>query len=182
MEKMNSPKSQNKKKILQKNASQSNEEASKNNQIHQNSKFNIDPSFQSPKQNNKNSEKRSSSDMRMMQKIQDKIKVNQEEVSGLSFEPLILECRKLIVLMRNICARKGILLLEEIQHLDKDGLGVISTNRLGFILESLVGLNGRQIKTLLGFFDSFHFGYVNIKDFCVSVSYTHLTLPTILLV
>ena len=111
--------------------------------------------------------KMKSSELKLIKNVEDKIKINKQEVYGLSYEPLILECKKLIVLVRNICARKGILLLEEIKNIDKDDLGVISTNRMGFILETLVGLSGKQIKTLLGFFDSFKFGYVNIKDFCV---------------
>ena len=108
-----------------------------------------------------------SENLREYKQIESKIQENKNQTQGLSFEPLILECKKLIVLMRNICARKGILLLEEIENVDEDGLGVISTNKLGFLLETLVGLNGKQIKTLLGFFDSFKFGYVNVKDFCV---------------
>lgn len=123
-------------------------------------------SFGSPA-NGSDAGKIQSSELKLIKEAENKIKINREEVHGLSFEPLVLECKKLIVLVRNICARKGILLLEEIQRIDKEDLGVISTNRLGFLLETLVGLSGKQIKTLLGFFDSFQFGYVNIKDFCL---------------
>jgi hypothetical protein len=126
-------------------------------------------SYISPKKlpNLRKLQSQNSGDIQFMKNVENRINENKEGVQGLSFEPLILECKKLIVLMRNICARKGILLLEKIQNVDKDGLGVISTNKLGFLLETLVGLNGKQIRTLLGFFDSFQFGYVNIKDFCI---------------
>ena len=80
-----------------------------------------------------------------------------------------MECGKLLTLVRNLSIHKALPLQEMLKFEDKDNLGLLSRNKLGFLLENKVGLDTRQIDTLLGMFDPFKFGFVKLKDFCLCV-------------
>lgn len=97
-------------------------------------------------------------------KFTEQLQKNKEEDKSIAFQPLILECQKILTLIRNISTRKGIDFVNEIKRTDTDSLGVVSSIKFGFLLENLFQISIQQIKTLISFFDIFNFGFLNIQD------------------